>query len=176
MNFFNSAFQTTIAERRFGLCDDANGTPAYVDVDACRQKIWNAVVENPKALDLIFTAIDNAVITSAQQSGKGRCDGMLTHDQNFLAFIELKTGARDWISDAIHQLSDTIVSFREAHPTEMQRFHFKRAYACNRRHPNFDHSNKAKRKQFFLTHRVRLFVEATIKVLTDTPRYKRPLS
>jgi hypothetical protein len=164
MNFFNPAFQTTVAEQRFGLCDDENGTPAHVDIGACRQDAWNAVVENPQALDLVFTAIDNAVITSAQQTGKGRCDGMLTHDRNALFFIELKTGASHWISDAIQQLSDTIMLFNEAHPTEMQDFRFKRAYACNRRHPRFDHSNKVKRKQFFQTHKVRLFVEATITV------------
>ena len=77
MDFFQPACQSgPFQQARFGLCDDQNTTPAYVDTE--HPEKWVATVENPAGQPVIFTAIDKCVIQDAELPSQGRCDGMLT--------------------------------------------------------------------------------------------------
>lgn len=59
--FFDPAFQSgPFTRERFGLCDDQDTTPAYVDVVSPDK--WVATVENLAQREVLFTAIDKGVI------------------------------------------------------------------------------------------------------------------
>ena len=114
MDFFDPAFQSgPFTQERFGLCDDQDTTPAYVDVVSPDK--WVATVENPARREVIFTAVDKGVIQDHEAEGRGRCDAMLTLDE-LLYLAELKDrGSSSWRADAIEQLKSTIEFLRQHH-------------------------------------------------------------
>lgn len=62
MDFFQPACQSgPFQQARFGLRDDQNTTPAYVDTE--HPDKWVATVENPSGQSVIFTAIDKCLIS-----------------------------------------------------------------------------------------------------------------
>lgn len=143
----------------FGICDDQNNTPAYTTVSTA--KTWIAKVENDENKSVIFTAIDNCIEIRRENGEMGnRCDGMLTYDQN-IVFIELKDERSNWIPHAIEQLEATILQFNQA---DLLTYRHRRAFACNKRHPNFHVINNELSQRFFTNHRVRLNIQATIKI------------
>ncbi len=162
MNFFDAAFQTPISVTEFGLCDNGKGGRAYADCE--NPASWIAIVKNPNADNWTFTAIDKGVIAHGTCAGRGRCDGMLTKNGQTLVLVELKDQMRHWIPPAIQQLEDTIKLFRDSHPTEWAAFSRKRAYACNKQHPQFLFLLANKMKTFREAYQVRLHVEATISL------------
>ena len=91
------------------------------------------------------------------------CDGMLTFAQN-LYLVELKKqGTGGWISDAKGQLENTIKLISENH--DLSNFRYKKAFACNRKHPSFTVIDTAERKSFFeRTGGFRIDVQAEIVV------------
>ncbi|WP_049007198.1 hypothetical protein [Enterobacter cloacae] len=98
MDFFKEACQSgPYTQQTFGVCDNQNSTPAYVDTG--NRQNWVATVENPAQLAVIFTAIDKCVLLDSDERGRGRCDGMLTTD-NLLYLVELKDQRANWRSDA----------------------------------------------------------------------------
>lgn len=114
VNFFLEQCQeSNIIDIHFGICDDKNNTPAYVD--RIEQKKWIAIVENPNQRNIRFTAIDNC-IDIRRSNGKmdSRCDAMLDYDEN-IVFIELKDQRSSWISEGLDQLEATIKSFQANH-------------------------------------------------------------
>jgi len=162
MNFFDADFQTPISAAEFGLCDNGTGGLAYTDCG--NSASWIATVKNPNTDNWIFTAIDKGVVKDSECLGKGRCDGMLTRNRQWLILVELKDQSKDWIPHALQQLEDTIELFQNAHSSDWTAFIKKRAYACNRRHPVFNKSHKEDALRFFQCYRVRLHIEATISL------------
>jgi len=160
INFFAAACQNHTTATRFGLCDDENNTPAYIDTSD--QLKWIAIVENQKIVKVTFTAIDNCIaILKADGSMERRCDGMLTYTDN-IVFVELKNQRRNWISDAVEQLKITIECFTKHHNLGL--FTHKKAFACNKKRPNFCHSHKETMRRFFNTYKIRLNIQAEIKI------------
>ncbi|NJO14694.1 MAG: hypothetical protein HC877_02815 [Thioploca sp.] len=90
-----------------------------------------------------------------------RCDGMLTYTDNII-FVELKNQRKNWISDAVEQLKITIECFTKHH--DLNLFKRKRAFACNKKHPNFCTGHKETMKRFFDTYKIRLNIQAKIKI------------
>ena len=88
---------------------------------------------------------------------------MLTF-KNSLYLVELKkkrTGG--WISEAIEQLKNTIKLIIENH--NIDEFQFKKAYACNRKHPNFATiDNELSRRFFRETNGFRIDAQAEIVI------------
>lgn len=77
MDFFKPECQSgPFSQERFGLCDDQNATPAYIDTTTPEK--WVATVENPARKAVTFTAIYKCVIQDGDEPSRGRCDGMLT--------------------------------------------------------------------------------------------------
>lgn len=155
--------EATRNERQFGICDDQNGTKAYTDI-VDRNK-WIAKVINENGINVSFTAIDNCIIIFKEgtKDKESSCDGMLTFSQS-LYLVELKEqGVGGWISAAKGQLENTIKLISENH--DLSNFRYKKAFACNRKHPNFTVIDTAERKSFFKrTKGFRIDVQAEIKI------------
>ncbi|RLC19786.1 MAG: hypothetical protein DRI57_06340 [Deltaproteobacteria bacterium] len=160
MNFFEPACQEpTINESEFGLCDDQNGTKAYTNIGD-RTK-WIATVQNDRNKSLTFTAIDKCVLNDDEEPDKGRCDGMLISDSNeHIYFAELKNQAKNWIQNAINQLESTVQFFIENHDISV--YKYKKAFACNKKHPHFQEIDNELNLRFFRTYGVRIDLQARI--------------
>lgn len=164
VNFFETdCKEESRNEKQFGICDDQNGTKAYTDTTDSTK--WIAKVTNVKEIDVAFTAIDNCIIVLKEgtKDKESSCDGMLTFAQN-LYLVELKKqGTGGWISDAKGQLENTIKLISENH--DLSNFRYKKAFACNRKHPSFTVIDTAERKSFFeRTGGFRIDVQAEIVV------------
>lgn len=162
-DFFNQDCQSQpIMADEFGLCDNENGNVAYTAID--NRQNWIATVKNetvPRG-NILFTAVDHCVIADNEEHGRGRCDGMLTFDEA-LYFVELKnqrTGG--WISDSISQLRSTIEIFYENHPART--FRYKKAFACNKRHPYFHDIDNEANLRFLRETGFRLDIQSEIVI------------
>jgi hypothetical protein len=148
VNFFETdCKEESKKDKQFGICDDQNGTKAYTDTTDSTK--WIAKVTNVKEIDVSFTAIDNCIIVFKEgtKDKESSCDGMLTFAQS-LYLVELKKqGTGGWISDAKGQLENTIKLISENH--DLSNFRYKKAFACNRKHPCFTVIDTAERKSFF---------------------------
>jgi len=153
--------QPDITDEFFGLCDDENGSPAYVDT-ADKSK-WIAKVDNLGKISLTFTAIDNCIeILREDGHMDNRCDGMLTYPDNII-FVELKnkiTGG--WIKHGLDQLETTIQNYRVHHNIETIRH--KRAFLANRRRRHFHVMEQELKRRFFDTYKVRISIDGRIPI------------
>jgi hypothetical protein len=162
MDFFCSICQEHINSPLFGLCDDQNGTKAYTNLDSPTQ--WVATVKNDRHVSLVFTAIDNCVIKSDEEPGRGRCDGMLISDGNeHIYFIELKDKKEEWRDDAIKQLESTIRFFIANH--DINAFKHKKAFACSKRHSHFQVIDNELNLRFFREYGFRLDIQAEVIIV-----------
>lgn len=147
----------------FGICDDQNNTAAYTDL--ANPSKWIAKVINEKNIDVSFTAIDNCIIILKEgtKDKESTCDGMLTFG-NSIYLVELKkqiTGG--WIPEAVAQLENTIKLLLSNH--NLTEFKYKKAFACNIKHPNFKTMDNEFSKRFFArTNGFRIDVQAEIKL------------
>jgi hypothetical protein len=158
MNFYDSAYQEPpVTDIQFGLCDSRNGGIAYID--KINKNKWIAIIKNERKISLIFTAIDKGIIKDNEEPGRGRCDGMFTSSEH-IYFVELKDQRRDWKSDAIEQLESTIKFFIANHDISIYRH--KKAFACNKKHPQFQKIENELNLRFFKTYGVRLAIQAEI--------------
>lgn len=161
INFFETNCQETpISAIIFGICDDDNKQPSYTDCN--NPDKWVAVIKNPEAISIIFTAIDNCIdIRRTNGDQEKRCDSILTYHNN-IVFVELKNQAKDWITDAIEQLEITIQYFMDNH--DITKFKHKRAFACNKKHPTFQVIYQETKRRFWDKYHIRLDIQATIAI------------
>ena len=161
INFFDTACQEPpITATIFGICDDQDGSKAYTDI--LESNTWVATVENPEAKTITFTAIDGCIeILRGDGNQERKCDAMLSYTDT-IVFVELKDVNKRWIHDAIEQLEITIQNFRANY--DLSLYKHKRAFACNKKQPNYAVIEQVTKRHFFETYRVRLNVQAVIKV------------
>ncbi len=160
MNFFKSECKSgPFNHVKFGLCDDQNSTPAYVDTTAPSK--WVATVENPSQRPVIFTAIDKCVINDGDAVGQQRCDGMLTTN-DLLYLVELKNKNSNWQALALEQLESTIKLLRELH--DLTSFRSKKAFACNKQRKPFVVIDHELKRRFFRDYGFRIDIQVTISV------------
>lgn len=95
---------------------------------------------------------------------QSRCDVMLTCD-NILYLVELKNKTSDWQSTGIEQLESTIINLIKNIEPVFKNYRFRKAYVANRRHPNFHVVENAIAEKFRDKYKVRLDLQATIKIL-----------
>ena len=133
INFYEANCQKSINKPLFGLCDDQNNTPAYIDIND--ENNWIASIINPATKIILYTAIDNC-IEIRRENGEmdNRCDCMLNYPENII-FVELKNKGSDWISEGINQIEVTITNFGKNHNLTVIKH--KRAFVANKKHPNF---------------------------------------
>lgn len=168
VNFFASEYQRENPrnESLFGINDGVHQNQeegvAYTTTDE-EHKPWNAVVENNKCQEILFTPLDhNIVVHPVPSETYSLCDGMLTCENEWLAFVELKMQMGDWIQRNIDQLESTIRLFRENHDCDA--FKHREAYAANRKHPSYHFSHKVQMNEFHSRTKFRLLIQNTIRV------------
>ncbi len=163
INFFDANCQSQTNQPKFGLCDDLNEDPAYIDIDDCSK--WIAIVENNQEIEVIFTAIDNCIeILRSNGEMENRCEGMLTYN-NHIIFVELKERKYTnsvWIEEGEKQLRKTIAVF--VNHNNLAIFKSKKAYIANSKKPQFQYSHKDRMQKFRTDTGFRLSIQNTIKV------------
>ncbi|MDB9449440.1 MULTISPECIES: hypothetical protein [Dolichospermum] len=162
INFFKSTCQSQTNQYKFGLCDDPNEDPAYIDIDDCSK--WIAIVENNQEIEVIFTAIDNCIeIIRSDGTMDNRCDGMLTYN-NHLIFVELKEKnyRNNWVVKGEKQLKNTINVFIANHDLEI--YKSKKAYIANNKKPTFQSSQITRMDKFKDETGFRLIIQNTIEI------------
>lgn len=148
----------------FGICDDedeAEKTPAYVNIDLTQKDLWIAKVDNRTGKPVYFIAVDNKIeIRRENGEMENRCDAIL-HHADYIIFVELKDQRKDWIVHAVEdQLATTIRFFKSCH--DITAFRHRVAYACNKKHPSFACSHKEYMQRFRNEHNVRLIIDCHI--------------
>ena len=167
IDFFEYAENVKPAER-FGLIDpdDKEGKkPVEISYDDSKQ--WNATVICKNRNDYLFVPIDNNAnisITRLNEQNKeesdNRCDAMLGTEKT-VCFIELKNEREQWLSHAVKQLESTIELFGD----NIQKYKFKRAYACNLNHPNSSALYINAQSCFYKKHKIVLRTKTEVKEL-----------
>ncbi len=148
IDFFNNACKEPArTDEAFGICDDEGKTKAYTNIDDNTK--WVATVRNEGEKEIIFIAIDNCTIVFDEDTAKqeSTCDGMLVFDSG-LYLVELKNQGKRWLSEkAMKQLKNTIKLL--GHYNDLSEFRYRKAYACNKRHPRFTVIDNEVSKRFF---------------------------
>lgn len=146
VNFFNSTHSQTTDATNFGICDDQDWTPAYID-EANTDK-WVADVRNANSKTTTFHPIDNCVNTLRPDGTMdNRCDGMMKYDDK-LIFIELKDrDCQGWVGNGLTQLKSSIRHFEKAYPTLLNSLTIK-AHLCNKQRPRAVIASNIDRERF----------------------------
>jgi hypothetical protein len=162
-DFFASNCQQYSNKNLFGICDNIDIQPAFLD--ETNGKEWIAVVENGYKENVCFTAVDNCVeIWRPDGTMESRCDGMLTY-QHTLIFVELKDSKKDgseWVRKGDVQLRSTIAIFEGT--TASKTFKSKKAYIANKAKPRFREGQMQRMDRFFKETGYVLRVESRIKL------------
>jgi hypothetical protein len=144
----------------FGVCDGINEGIAETDIS--KEKKWIATVSNKRQHEFTFTAVDHCIsLVRPDGNYDKRCDCIITYKDN-IVFIELKDVSGNWINNAIEQLATTITYYSKN--IAFDQYKKKRAFACNKRRPQFEYSKKEKIQRFYNTYNVRLFIQADIEM------------
>ena len=122
----------------FGLCDDDNNLPAYIDEEvANKESQWIGEVHNVSKKGIDFYPIDHCVeLLHDDMSQAHRCEGLLRYNENSIFFCELKTGRivpSEWLKDAEEQILETMSFFFDNY--NLQSFNTK-SWICNKRLTN----------------------------------------
>lgn len=163
VDFFNTACkEQELTHQKFGICDDEDGRRAYTNIDNATK--WIAKVNNELERKIEFTAIDNCItiLKAGTKNKESSCDGMLTFE-NSIFLVELKNqGTGGWLPKAIGQLQNTISLLKLYN--RIDDFRYKKAYACNRKHPNFQVIDVEKRRKFYKETGFRIDAQAEIVI------------
>lgn len=120
MSFFDSKCLKAINLAEFGLCDDKENQPAYIDTQD--KSKWIAEIINPASLAVDFYAIDNCLCFEGENNNKiSTCDAAIKIEERKIYFIELKQRkSKGWISKVKKQLKSTLDLYRrfDPQPTE----------------------------------------------------------
>jgi hypothetical protein len=163
IDFFKVQCLTNTIEIKFGICDDDNELPAYLD--SLDENSWIATIINSDAKMVTFTAIDKCVdFPLIDGKMPSRCDAMLTCD-NCLYVIELKNKRANWQSSGIEQLEATIRNLIEELGHTYNTYRLRKAFVANRRHPSFHVIENETMERFRDLYKVRLDLKATIKIV-----------
>lgn len=160
MTFFDFSEKVKTVQE-FGICDNKTEKekPAFIVYE--NKEDWNAVVVSENSPDFGFIAVDNNIPYKDKTGNeKKRCDAMIW-TSNSVVFIELKNQTRDWLDKAIEQLKSTIEHFDNV--DGLDKFKFKKAYACNKARPFFNYQFKDRIQQFYNDTGVNLRTEVLIR-------------
>jgi len=143
----------------FGLCDKEDNSKAYSTLDTPDK--WIATVVNNENKTIIFTPIDNCIeiLKEGTNQKESTCDGMLTFE-NTIYLVELKNQRTQWQNKAIQQLENTMRLLLESQ--DLDKFKYKKAFACNKKHPNFVTIDNERNKRFFKNYGFRIDLQAKI--------------
>lgn len=149
-------------DKLLGICDPEGEIPAYTTPLHGADK-WNATIENPDCMDILFVPIDkNIPVLRPNGDKEETCDGMILYE-NSISFVELKdVRVPGWLSKAISQLERTIEIFCQNH--NYKDFKKRRAFAANCRHPQFQCSCRERLQEFKNRTKFTLYPQARINI------------
>ena len=116
IDFFDEGNKQSTKKELFGLCDDDNKQPAYIDIDISNKEAkWIGIVINADKKEVLFYPVDNC-IKLIRPGGlmAQRCEGILRSDSNTLIFTELKDRKvlpAVWLKEAESQIIETLTFF-----------------------------------------------------------------
>lgn len=163
VDFFNTdCSEPSQTTELFGICDDQNASKAYTEANHSHK--WIATVKNHNRIELTFKAIDQCmkIYKPETKDLESSCDGMLVFaDSIFLIELKNDRGGHGWLKEAEGQLRNTIKLLYENE--NLDHFRYKKAYACNKKHPSFTVIDNERSKKFFMeTTGFRIDVQAEI--------------
>ena len=172
INFFIEESKTHSNKNVFGLCDDDNSQPAYIDEDITNKNgKWIAQVNNDSLKEIDFYPVDHCVeIKRADGKDAQKCEGILYWDDSNIVFTELKDRQLKpavWLSDAENQIIETMTCFFDNY--DIQAYHAK-AWICNKQLTNQNYFQqilafKGKTKDLFEINRgFTLFVSRSLSI------------
>lgn len=167
INFFIEESKTYSNKVVFGLCDDDNDLPAYIDDDvANKNSKWIAQVNNDSLKEIDFYPVDHCIeLKRADNTEAQRCEGILRYEDNNILFIELKDSRADWLTKAMEQIIETMSFFFDNYDSEA--FNIK-AWICNKQLTNqnyFQHIQDFKERTKVFCNKKRGFVLYVCKSL-----------
>ena len=132
--FFDEHNRQSTKSEIFGLCDDIEGHPAYIDSDLSNKDVkWIGIVKNANKKEILFYPIGNCIeITRPDGSDAQKCEGVLCHDSNRLIFSELKDRKitpDDWLKKAENQILETLSYFYKYYKSNNYKI---KAWICNK--------------------------------------------
>ena len=148
IDFFGISNRQTSSKPVFGLCDEEDGNPAYIDEHIENQADkWIAVVQNNKSMEMAFHPIDHCLnLLRDDGTMAKRCEGVLSYnDLQNIVFVELKDRKLKpdrWLDDAIGQIEETLVFFYQNYNKEM--FSKTRVWISNRQLTNQNYFQRIK--------------------------------
>ncbi len=136
-DYFKNENKQSTKITEFGLCDDNDKKPAYINAD--NKGKWIGIIENNQGLEIAFYPVDNCIVVKRKDdSNARRCEGILSYDNiRNIIFVELKDRKlvpSEWIKDADEQIKETMLFFFENH--SKNEFEKVRAWICNKQLTN----------------------------------------
>lgn len=164
VDFFKAVCQKTTSEKKFGLYDAEDKTPAKIKLTD--ETTWNATIINNAGTTVCFTAIDNC-IDVFRENGEmdSRCDCMLTYNSTLL-FVELKNKRDSWQAEGLIQIENIAKIMIDEIPDHYYSFKKRKAIVANRKNqfPAFHNSNAEQRQYFSSKYKMRIQFEAEITI------------
>lgn len=162
VDFLKADCQRTTSEKKFGLFDAEDKTPAIIKL--IDEPTWNATVVNNGGKDVLFTAIDNC-IDVFRENGEmdSRCDCMLSCDFTLL-LVELKNKRDSWQAEGLVQIENIAKKLVDEIPDYYFSFKKRKAVVANRKNqfPSFHEVNVEQRQYFISKYKMRIQFEAEI--------------
>ncbi len=162
VNFNKTDCQKRISEKKFGLYDEEDKTPAkIIETD---EQTWNAIVINKESKTILFTAIDNCIdIFRKNGEMDSRCDCMLTYDSTLL-LVELKNKRDSWQTEGLAQIENIAQRMISENSDYYYSFKKRKAVVANRKNqfPSFHESNAEQRQYFSSKYKMRIQFDAEI--------------
>ena len=162
VDFFKAVCQKTTSEKKFGLYDAEDKTPAKIELTD--ESTWNATILNTDGKTVNFTAIDNCVDVYRENGEMdSRCDCMLTYNSTLL-FIELKNKRDSWQAEGLSQIENIAKIMIAEIPDHYYSFKKRKAIVANRKNqfPAFHISNAEQRQYFSSIYKMRIQFDAEI--------------
>lgn len=145
-----------------GVQEGQGNEMAYTTTEGNKED-WNALVENTRKVEVVFTPLDHNIVLHPQKGTTySLCDGMLHSSDgcSFVIFVELKVKGSSWIEECISQLKSTLsLFFQTKNIDEIKKC---QAYAVNKKHPSFHYSHKEVMQRFRNETKVRLKIQREI--------------
>ncbi|MBO7134647.1 MAG: hypothetical protein J6W06_10900 [Bacteroidales bacterium] len=135
IDFFEKKNRAYSNKKVFGLCDDDNQLPAYIDEDlANKDSKWIGVVDNGLEKNVYFYPVDHCVeLERPDKSDAQKCEGILNYDDNNIIFTELKNRDSSWITKATNQIIETMSFFFDNYDSQSYKT---KAWICNKQLTN----------------------------------------
>ena len=134
IDFFGEESKTHSNKSVFGICDDDNTLPAYLDEDLSnKDSKWIGVINNVSQKEIGFYPVDHCVVLKRKDgSDAQRCEGILRHNNN-IVFTELKNRDASWLSKAMEQVIETMSFFYDNYDSQSYQT---KARICNKQLTN----------------------------------------